>query len=262
MQRYCNSVRDIIDHVFHSHLLGSPVVCLDWAEEMNTPAHWNDIMYNNHFRHIHCGQLCTRLQSLRLGYPLARILPPLNSQSSKINVVTRTFIGASLSEPQTSVTALSMCVCIYHLCILGLTTYRKFHAFKILNISQCPHGRILQLSCENEHEGVLPDCRINMKESESKDDFNLNATAARTTTYFLNYGESDDHVTRQATSDRQQDVRWLQVRAWHDRSYTAGAHGLTVKLSPCLCSHSSPAGQIACVGIPNTTCYSLRLTPG
>ena len=27
----------------------------------------------------------------------------------------------------------------------------------------------------------------------------------------LNYGESDDHVTRQATSDWQQDVRWLQV---------------------------------------------------
>ena len=58
--------------------------------------------------------------------------------------------------------------------------------------------------------------------------------------------ESDDHVTRQCTSGRQQDVHWLQVRAWHDRSYIAGipllAHGLTVKLSPCQCSHSSPAG--------------------
>ena len=28
----------------------------------------------------------------------------------------------------------------------------------------------------------------------------LNALAARTATYFLNYGESDDRVTRQATS--------------------------------------------------------------
>ena len=27
----------------------------------------------------------------------------------------------------------------------------------------------------------------------------------------LNYGESDDHVTRQAMSDWQQDVCWLQV---------------------------------------------------
>ena len=60
---------------------------------------------------------------------------------------------------------------------------------------------------------------------------------------------SDDRVTRQATSDRQQDVRWLQVCAWHDRSYIAGipllAHGLTVKLSPYPCSHSSPAERIA-----------------
>ena len=63
---------------------------------------------------------------------------------------------------------------------------------------------------------------------------------------FLNYEESDDCVTRQ------QDVHWLQVCTWHDRSYIAGipllAHGLTVKLSPCQCSHSSPAGLIvACL---------------
>ena len=32
---------------------------------------------------------------------------------------------------------------------------------------------------------------------------------------------SDDRVTRQAVGDRQQDVRWLQVRTWHDRSYIA-----------------------------------------
>ena len=67
--------------------------------------------------------------------------------------------------------------------------------------------------------------------------------------------ESGDHVTRQATSlltlvtVRQQDVRWLQVRAWHDRSYIAGipllAHSLTVKLSPCPCGHSSLAGRTA-----------------
>ena len=72
----------------------------------------------------------------------------------------------------------------------------------------------------------------------------------------MNYGasRSDDRMTSQAMSDlvvtvRQQDVRWLQVRAWHDRSYIAEipllAHSLTVKLSPCPCSHSSPAGRIA-----------------
>ena len=53
---------------------------------------------------------------------------------------------------------------------------------------------------------------------------------------FLNYGEPDDHVTRQAMSDRQQDVCWLQVHAWHHHSYIAGipllAHiNLIVKLS-------------------------------
>ena len=53
------------------------------------------------------------------------------------------------------------------------------------------------------------------------------------------WDESDDRITRQTESDRQQDVRWLQIRVWHDRSYIAPipllAHGLTVKLSPCLC---------------------------
>ena len=56
---------------------------------------------------------------------------------------------------------------------------------------------------------------------------------------------------------KQLDVRLLQVRAWHDRSYIAGipmlAHSLSVKLSPCpyshsidtIYGHSSPAGQIA-----------------
>ena len=51
----------------------------------------------------------------------------------------------------------------------------------------------------------------------------------------LQHTESDDRVPRQAASDKQQDVRWLQVRAWHDCSYIAGipllAHGLTVKLN-------------------------------
>ena len=77
----------------------------------------------------------------------------------------------------------------------------------------------------------------------------FNALAARTATCFLNHGESDDRVTRHAMSDRQQDVCWLQVCALHDHSYIAGilllAHGFTVKLSPCPCSHTSPAGRIA-----------------
>ena len=89
-------------------------------------------------------------------------------------------------------------------------------------------------------------------------------TALSTCVYlclFLNYGESDDCVTRQAMSDRQQDVCWLQVRAWHGRSYIAGipllAHGLTVKLIPCQCSHSSPPGQIAACLCGHPKCNQL-----
>ena len=36
-------------------------------------------------------------------------------------------IGASLSKPHTSMTALRTCVCMFAcLCLLGLATYRKF----------------------------------------------------------------------------------------------------------------------------------------
>ena len=69
-------------------------------------------------------------------------------------------------------------------------------------------------------------------------------------------------MTRQAASDRQQNVRWwglFQVSAWHDHSYIAGipllTHGLTVKVSPCPCSHSSPAEWIAsCQHVRSTIC--------
>ena len=52
-------------------------------------------------------------------------------------------------------------------------------------------------------------------------------------------------------SDTELDVRSLQVRAWHDRSYTTGihllAHSLTVKLSPWpyIAIVVRPAGRIA-----------------
>ena len=80
-------------------------------------------------------------------------------------------------------------------------------------------------------------------------------------TYFLNYSEFHDRVTRQATSDRQQDVCWLQVCTWHDHPHITGSpllvHGFTVKLSPCQCSHSSPAGQIATCLYGHSKCYSV-----
>ena len=98
------------------------------------------------------------------------------------------------------------------------------------------------------------DCSVAVKESESDDDFSW-MHWQHTRQLCELWWESHNRVTRQATSGpwpvtvRQLNVRWLQVRAWHDRSYIAGipllAHSLTVKLSPCPYSHSSPAGRIA-----------------
>ena len=52
-----------------------------------------------------------------------------------------------------------------------------------------PRRRVLHLSlsCENEREGLLPDGRFSVKESESED-VKLNALVAHTAAYFLNYG--------------------------------------------------------------------------
>ena len=130
---------------------------------------------------------------------------------------TTQIIGVSLSKPHTSVTALSTCVCIY-LCLFGPTTYRKFQmsgAFKFLmSTSTCTSAKL----CEWMWRATarLQGWRERKRERRR---FKLNVLATPTATYFLNYGESGDRVTRQATSDRQLYVRWLQVCAWHDRSY-------------------------------------------
>ena len=67
-------------------------------------------------------------------------------------------------------------------------------------------------------------------------------------TYFLNRGTIMWQGRLRVTVG-QQGVRWLQVRSWHDRSHIAWIplldHGLTVKLSPCPCSHSSLARRVA-----------------
>ena len=140
-------------------------------------------------------------------------------------------------------------------------------AFKYLTI-ECPHMptcTVLQLSRENKCEGLLPDCKVGVKESESKIDQRWMCLAAHMKTYFL-IKLWYDRMTRQAASDGEQNVWWwglLQVSAWHDRSYIAGipllARGLTMKLSPCPCSHNSLAGRIAeCQHVWSTTCGHLK----
>ena len=49
-------------------------------------------------------------------------------------------------------------------------------AFKYFTVIECPRRGVLQLSCENEREGLLPDCRIGVKESDSEDDECIGST--------------------------------------------------------------------------------------
>ena len=148
-------------------------------------------------------------------------------------------IGASLTEPHTSVTALCTHVCIcpsIYTCLDGPLTvnFKSAHS----NISRGlnkPWKRAWRVTArsQGQHETEWEQRLIK-----------LNAVC--TANYFLNLWQSQ--VRLRATVG-QQGVRWLQIRFWHDHSYIAWipllAHGLTVKLSPCPCSHSSLAGRIA-----------------
>ena len=81
-------------------------------------------------------------------------------------------IGASLSEPDTSLTALCMCVCAYACLLFGLTTYCKFQmsAFEYFTGIDCSRQRALKLNRENESEVLLSDCSVRMKQSGDEDD--------------------------------------------------------------------------------------------
>ena len=69
-------------------------------------------------------------------------------------------IGASLSEPHTSMTAL--CTRVYT-SIYACLDRPLISAFKYFTMIE------LQLSRENEREGLLPDCRVGVKQIESED---------------------------------------------------------------------------------------------
>ena len=118
-------------------------------------------------------------------------------------------------------------------------------------------------SCtEDERERLLPDCRVGEKESESE---NYSSWMHFWTMVSLTIAWQGRLEWQTAL-----DVCWFQVRAWRHRSYIAEipllAHGLTVKLSPCQCSHSSPAGRIAAPLCEHpksqSATGSLRLAPG
>ena len=122
-------------------------------------------------------------------------------------------------------------------------------AFKYFTMMECPRRRVLQQTTEQK-----PDCSVAVKESESEDDLSwMHWQHARQLCEPMvrvwRLRDKAGYEWSWPMTVRQLDVRWLQVCAWHDRSYTTGipllAHSLTVKLSPCPNSHSSPAGRIA-----------------
>ena len=105
----------------------------------------------------------------------------------------------------------------------------------------------LPLSCENKREGLLSDCRVGVKQIESEDYSSwIHWQYAWKLTSEQWYESETVWQGRLQVTVGQQGVCWLQVRCWHDRSYIPLLpHDLTVKLSPCPCSHSSLAGWMA-----------------
>ena len=126
--------------------------------------------------------------------------------------------------------------------------------------------RVLELSHENEHG-------VGVKESVSENYSRwMQWQHAQEFTSVWTMVATNVMIAWQCTlraTVGQQDVHWLQVRAWQDCSYMTGiipplAHGLTVKLSPCLCSHSSLAGRIAACLCGHSKCNLLlaQAAPG
>ena len=124
----------------------------------------------------------------------------------------------------------------------------------------CPRWRVLQLSCGNKREGLLPDCRVGVKESESEDCSSW--MPARMATYISELCMSLS-IAWQGRLRVSQTAGCMQASgtclAWplvHSMDSLASSW-LTVKLSPCPCSRSSPAGWIAACLCGHSKCNLL-----
>ena len=96
-------------------------------------------------------------------------------------------IGASLSEPHTSMTALHNCVCM----LLAWVTYCKLAQYS--NISNHMSTMVLQPRSENKSEGLLLDSNVNVRDPEQRR-LKLNGFVERTgSDKFICY-ESDSHA--------------------------------------------------------------------
>ena len=94
-----------------------------------------------------------------------------------------------------------VCVSIY--ACLDWPLIVNFKRNQNFNILRCPRRCVLQLSHENECEGLLPDCRVSVKESEDDSSWMRWQHTRQFTFWTLVSRAKDDRVTRQAMSDRQ-----------------------------------------------------------
>ena len=116
-------------------------------------------------------------------------------------------IGTSLSEPHTSVPALRTHVCML-VCLFVWTDYLSWSLNERIQIisrwwnvhTDTYFSEQLSKSRENEHERVLPDCRVVVKENKSEDDLSRMHWQHAWQFCELWY-DSDDCMTRQAMSD-------------------------------------------------------------
>ena len=126
-------------------------------------------------------------------------------------------------------------------------------------MSTCPcvRWRTLQLSRdmrENEREGLLPDCRVDVRENESKDDWSWMHLQQLTFWTMVRQSLTMTWKGRLRVTDSRMYAGFRYARlAWslmHTVRILLLAHGLTVKLSLCQSSHCSPARRIHVAACP------------
>ena len=157
-----------------------------------------------------------------------------------------TVIGASLSEPNTSGTALHKCVCICACLWPYIVNFKR--AFKYFSKILCPHARWRTM------QGY---CQSAASASQSEDGSSWSMHGSLLLVSLSSYGPT---INGRLLADRTNlgaGLRSLQVRALHKKGthrHQRSAHDFTVKLSLSMCGHSS------CLGWRNVTACDLTST--
>ena len=174
---------------------------------------------------------------------------PLDTLTGAVDSTTAigtTVIGASLSEPNTSGTALHKCVCICACLWPYIVNFKR--ALKYFSKILRPHGRWRTM------QGY---CQSAASASQSEDGSSWSTHGNLLLVSLGSYGPT---INGRLLADRTNlgaGLRSLQVRASHKKGthrHQRSAHDFTVKLSLSMCGHSS------CHGWRNVTACDLTST--